>query len=734
MPGLHFLRLACTAAAVSLLGACGTGGAPPDPSDLRAAQLLGQLTLDEKIQLVHGIGHPAEGAGHIPGIARLGIPDLKSVDSASGINLAHSNATPLPAPIALAASWDPELAAEYGRLIGRELRTLGLAVGLGTGINLAREPRNGRTFEYLGEDPVLAGTLAARRTVATQEEKVVATIKHLGFNHQETRRFWSNSVVDERTMRELELLAFEIAVKEGRPGNVMCAYNLVNGHKACESRYLIDTVLKQEWGYPGVVQSDWVMAVTDTERAALAGLDEEQPGALDDSIGSYGMPTYFNQRLKAAVQDGRVPLSRLDDMVRRKLRTLHRIGLLDAPPGPRRPIDRQAGHTLARRIAAESMVLLKNTPPAGSATPLLPLPAEQVKSILVVGAHADVGVISGGGSARVPPQDEIDPVPCREPEKGSGPEVLFRACATYYPSSPLLALRAGAPQASVRFLDGRDAAAAATAAASADVAIVFASQWTSEQFDLPSLALPGPAADPVNHHYDQEALIRAVAARNPRTAVVLQTGTAVTMPWLGDVAAVLQAWYPGVKGGEAIADVLLGRVNPSGRLPLSFPRSEVDLPQPRISASELDVYYLEGLAMGYRWFDSRGIEPLFPFGHGLSYSRYAYSGLSASFDRHGDLQLRFTLKNTGERDGAEVAQVYAGLPAQAGEPPQRLVAWLKVRLAAGESRELTLSVPQQRLAVWDTLHHAWRLPTGRYTLHVGGSSRDPQALSTLVER
>ncbi|MCW7539919.1 glycoside hydrolase family 3 C-terminal domain-containing protein [Aquabacterium sp. A7-Y] len=718
----------------ALLAGCTSGGPPPDPSERRARELLTQLSLDEKIQLVHGVGEVPEGAGLIPGIPRLGIPDLRYVDSASGINLAGSGATPLPAPIALAATWDADLAEAYGRLIGQELRALGIAVGLGTGINLAREPRNGRTFEYMGEDPVLAGVLAARRTAATQQEQVVATIKHLGFNHQETRRFSSNSVVDERTMRELELLAFEIAVKEGRPGNVMCAYNLVNGLKSCESPYLIETVLKQDWGYPGVVQSDWVLAVTDTERAALAGLDEEQPGSLNDFVGSYGVQTFFNQRLKAAVQDGRVPADRLDDMVLRKLRTLYRIGLMDRPPGPRQPIDREAGHRLAHQIATEAMVLLKNDAPAAGSTPLLPLQPAALRSVLVVGAHADAGVISGGGSARVPPPDGIDPVPCTEPERQPGPEALFRACATYYPSAPLHALRERLPQAQLRYLDGRNAAAAAEAAAAADLAIVFASQWTSEQVDLASLALPGPTTDPTNHPYDQEALIRAVAARNPRTVLVLQTGTALTMPWLDAVPAVLQAWYPGVKGGEAIADVLLGAVNPSGKLPLTFPRGESDLPQPVISSTELDVVYREGLAMGYRWFDSRGLTPLFPFGHGLSYTQFAYSGLSAAAYGRGGVELRFTLANTGAREGAEVAQVYASLPASAGEPPQRLVGWQKVKLAAGERREVVIRIPRERLAIWDTGAHRWRVPSGSYTLRVGGSSRDAGAQSTTVRR
>lgn len=715
--------------AAGLLAACGGDDNTPT-ADQQARDLLAQMTLDEKIQLVHGEGYGVSaalgGAGVVKGIPRLGIPDLTNADSAGGVNVVGVNATPFPAPIALAASWDPALAHSYGSAVATELRVLGFAEGLGGGVNLAREPRNGRTFEYMGEDPVLAGNMIAQRTLGTQSQKVIATIKHFAGNEQETNRWTSNSVIDERTLHELYLLPFEIGVKDGAPGNIMCAYNLVNGEKACENRYLLTDVLKTDWGFKGIVQSDWFFAVTDTMRAANAGLDEEEAGAADDytptSLGSFALPvTYFNQKLKAAVQAGTVPLSRLDDMVQRKLRTLYASGVMASPPKAGGTIDQVAGNAAAQKVAEQSIVLLKNAVPTGATASLLPLSTTAAQNIVVIGGHADAGVISGGGSGGGPARDG-NAVTCLIPGAG-----LFSTCATWYKSSPLAAIKALAPNATVTFLDGSDAAAAATAAAAADVAIVFATQWQTEGQDLPNLSLPNNAADPANQAYDQNALITAVAAAAKRSVVVLETGTVVTMPWLGSVNAVVEAWYPGVQGGPAIANVLFGNVNPSGKLPLTFPQTEADLPQKTISATNLTVTYSEGLNMGYRWYDSQNITPLFPFGHGLSYTSFGYSGITTTANADGTATVGFTVKNTGVRAGAEVAQVYAALPSSAGEPPKRLVAWQKVQLAAGESKTVNINISTARMAVWNSTTHQWNTPSGSYTFFVGGSSRDTQS-------
>ncbi|SMG53613.1 beta-glucosidase family protein [Paraburkholderia susongensis] len=707
-----------------------------DLADMRAAALVAQLTLDEKIQLVHGTGMPTvglggpfpswvQGAGYIPGVSRLGIPALATADSAGGVNVQNAHATALPAPVALAASWNVQLAGIYGARIARELRVLGYAEGLGGGINLAREPRDGRTFEYMGEDPVLAGTMSAARTMGTQSQNVIATVKHYAFNDQETNRMTSNSVVDERTMRETELLAFEIAVREGRPGNVMCSYNLINGVYACQNPELLTTILKNEWGFKGKVQSDWT-ANHSTVASAMAGLDEEQPGDLGAAGASYGITSYFGSALKSAVQSGSVPVSRLNDMVFRRLRTMIALGVMDNPPTPGGSVDQTAGNRDALTVAHESMVLLKNASPDGSNQPVLPLAAGSLHSVVVIGGHADVGVISGGGSGGVPAADGNAVSGCQ-----SG-NPLLSTCATWYKSSPFNAIKAKAPQATVTFLDGTNAAAAASAAANADVAIVFATQWESEGSDLASLSLPDSKADPSNQSYDQNALINAVAARAKRTIVVLENGSPVTMPWLDSVHGVLEAWYPGVQGGQGIADILFGDVNPSGKLPITFPRQEADLPQPTIDANNLNVVYSEGLLMGYRWYDAKNIDPLFPFGYGLSYTSFSYSGLRTRTDHGGNVIATFTVTNTGSRAGAEVAQVYATLPPGLGEPPKRLVGWAKVGLNPGQSQQVNVVIPARRLATWNVTTHSWQVHGGSYEIWAESSSRDTNALSERV--
>ncbi|WP_448169033.1 beta-glucosidase [Burkholderia ambifaria] len=741
---LRYLAFAGACPLAFLLASCGgdatSNGVGDAAIDERAAALVAQLTTDEKIQLVHGAGLPAlsiggpfpawaKGAGYIPGVDRLGIPPIASADSAGGVNIVDSGATALPAPIALAASWDPQLASTYGKRIAIELRALGYAEGLGGGINLAREPRGGRTFEYMGEDPVLAGVMGAARTAGTQSQKVIATIKHLAMNGQETNRMTSNSVIDERVMRETELLAFEIAIKDGQPGNVMCSYNLVNGVYACENSYLLSTVLKNEWEFKGVAQSDWT-ATHSTVASALAGLDEEQPGdagADANKIADFPIVSYFGSKLKDAVATGRVPMSRLNDMVQRKLRTLIATGVMDSPPTPGGTVDRQAGNADALSIAQQSFVLLKNATASGAQNSVLPLSAGGVSSIAVIGGHADVGVLSGGGSGAVPAADGNAVATCQSP---SG--ALINVCATWYKSSPLAAIKAKAPDATVSYFDGTDTTAAANAAARADVAIVFATQWETEGFDLASLSLPDSKADPYNQQYDQNALIATVASRAKRIIVVLENGSPVTMPWLANVHGVLETWYPGVQGGQAIADVLFGDVNPSGKLPITFARQEADLPQPAIDGKALNVEYREGLLLGYRWFDANAIEPLFPFGFGLSYTTFAYSDMIARVDGANNVVVTFTVTNTGSRAGAEVAQVYATLPPGTGEPPQRLVGWTKVSLEPGRAQQVSISVPAQRFAIWDVDAHLWRINGGSYKLLAAGSSRDPRALSRTV--
>jgi len=673
--------------------------------DQRADLVLAQMTLDEKITLVHGTGgfdksgvRSNGGAGMIAGIPRLGLPDLQLADSAVGVRAAASRgrySTLLPSTIAEAATWDPKLAHDYGALIGRELRDQQYNVSLGGGMDLMREPRNGRNFEYAGEDPVLAGKMVAQFVRGLQEQKVIGDVKHFAFNDQETGRNIGNAKLGKRAMRETDLLAFEIAVTEGQPGMVMCSYNKVNGDWACENDYLMNQVLKKDWGFKGFVISDWG-GTHSTTKAVMAGLDNEEPG-----------DRYLGDPLKKAVQSGAIAKARLDDMVHRILRTEFAAGIIDDPPLGR-VVDPFGGAEIAQRIAEQASVLLKN------ANGLLPLNAAAVKSIAVIGSHADTSVLSGGGSAQVDPP-------------GGGPGV-FGGPPVWFPSSPLKAIRAGAPHASVRFNEGKDVASAAAIAKGAEVAVVFVNQPTSEGKDLATLTLPD----------NQDQLVSAIAAANPRTIVVMETGGPAAMPWIGQVGAALEVWYPGIRGAEATANILFGVVNPSAKLPATFAKSDAELPHPKVPGMNLlpansrdrmpdfDVDYSEGLKVGYKWFDAENKEPLFWFGHGLSYTTFAYSGLRASID-----SVSFTVRNTGPRAGAEIAQVYAALPADAKEP-RRLVGWDKIPLEPGESKTVTVRLDPKFLSIFNEQKDGWELLPGDYKLFVGGSFRETPLTATVT--
>ncbi|WP_061151447.1 beta-glucosidase [Caballeronia arvi] len=741
---VKFRRLGLTlSAAASVLSACGGGSNdssnnpalnPTDTaSDVRASAIVAQMTLDEKISQVHGAGTTCavSGASCIPGIPRLGIPDQVPTDSSAGVK------TSLPNNLALAATFDTQLAYAYGDLIGKEVRQLGFTESLGGGVNIARELRNGRNYEYLGEDPLLTGDFIVARTKAVQAHKVVSTVKHFAANSQETNRYTASSNVDERTLRELYLLPFEMAVKDSQVGNVMCAYNFVNGIKACQNAHLITDILKNEWGFKGKVQSDWELALDDGVQGANAGLDEEETGSANDYVlGPFGKYSQFNQRLKAAVQSGAVPTSRLNDMVKRKLRTLIEVGVLDdAPTATTIPADQlSAGAKFSQSVAEQSMVLLKNAVHTGSNNATLPLTASTTGKIVVIGGNADRAVMGGGGSGHAPGAD-ASVVACFRPGTKVGSAGVEPACAPWYASSPLSAIKSAAPNATVSYIDGTDAQAASAAASNADAAIVFATRFQSEDIDLPSLSLSNALTDPANQAYDQDALITAVSAKAKRVIVVLEVGTAVTMPWIDSVDSVLVAWYPGPQGGPAIADVLFGAANPSAKLPISFPKRDADLPEGPITGESLVYNYTEELNIGYRWFDAKQIEPLFPFGFGLSYTTYAYGNVSATPDGQGNFNVTFTVTNTGTRAGVETPQVYAGIPF-GGEPPKRLVAYQKVALAPGESKNVTLNVDAKRLGVWDDSSQKWILPGGSYSFYVGGSSRNVLATSggTVTQR
>ena len=690
--------------------------------DERASMVLKEMTIDEKISLLHGTGmvglspmsplaiHSNGGAGYTPGIPRLGIPPLQMTDAAYGVRMSGENgrySTALPSCVAGAASWDPQGGYEYGALIGREMRAQGYNMGLGGGVNLTREPRNGRTFEYMGEDPVLAGKMVASVIKGIQAQHVIGDIKHYAFNDQESGRNSVNITIDKRAGRESDLLAFEIGVEESEPGAVMCSYNRLDGDYACENKYLLNDVLKKDWNFKNFVITDWGAAHS-TVKASAAGMDQEQPGWI-----------FYGDELKKAVESGRVPKAEFDDHVQRILRAMFATGVVDNPPS-RSVVDAVGGLEVARKLEEQSIVLLKNE--GGQ----LPLDSSKIHSIAVIGPHADVGMISGGGSAQVDPPGGNAIMP---PGKGQTRWLE----PVWFPTSPLKSVRAKAAGATVEFNSGADPAAAAALAKNSDVAIVFAYQWESEDMDLPSLSLPE----------NQDALIAKVAEANPHTIVVLETGGPVTMPWVDKVSAIAEAWYAGSAGSDAVANVLFGDVNPSGKLPLTFPRSDADLPHPTIvkppaaslvkpgpepwkqiaaGLAPFQLTYDEGVKVGYKWYDAEKKPVLFAFGHGLSYTTFSYSNIRVTPGKNP--QVAFTLTNTGTRAGAEVAEVYASLPASASEPPKRLVGWSKVQLKPGESKEVTVEVNPKYLSIFNVEKNGWQLLPGEYNFMVGGSSQN----------
>jgi beta-glucosidase len=675
--------------------------------DARAELVLARLSLDQQIALLHGSmpvflgpkkpAHVQISAGWLPGLPEFGIPDLTESDASLGVANAgrkDDDATPLPSGMALAATWDAKTAFAAGAMIGKQARQKGFNVLLAGGANLLRDPRNGRNFEYLGEDPLLAGTLAGATIKGIQSNHIVSTTKHFALNDQETGRMVLDAKIDEAAFRESDLLAFEIAIETGHPGSVMCAYNRVGGTYACENPFLLTQVLRTDWKYPGWVMSDW--GAVHGVAAAKAGLDQESGQQLDKQV-------FFDKPLRAAVASGEISKARVHEMAHRYLRSLFAAGAVDHPIQAG-GLDTAADAQVAGRAGEQGIVLLKND---GGVLPLM----AGAKRIAVIGGHADIGVISGGGSSQViPPGSKTFPKPKGAPQWGGG--------QVYYPSSPLAAIKARAPSATVTFNDGEDPAAAAALAKASDVVVVFATQWSTEGMDI-AMSLDG----------GQDALVAAVAQANPRTAVVLETAGPVLMPWRDRAAAIVEAWYPGALGGEAIAKVLFGEVNPQGRLPATFPASVDQLARPVLpgadqhivetltpsTAKPFDVVYAEGSDIGYRAYARSGQTPLYPFGYGLSYTRFRYSGLKVTGGK--TLTASFTVTNAGARAGTDTPQVY--LTAGPKRTQQRLIGWSKVTLKPGEARQVTVTAPARMLANWDAGAHGWRLDGGAYRIAVG---------------
>jgi len=693
-------------------------------ADARAKLLVARMTVDEKFQMLHsyfGLGKDGgplpEGAvgsaGFVPGVPRLGIPSQQSADAGVGVTnpggiRKGDHATAMPSGPSTASSWNPQIAFTGGATMGREAWQQRFNILLAGSVNLQRDPRNGRNFEYAGEDPVLAGRLVGESIRGVQSQHVISTMKHFALNDMETSRNFHSAEIGEQAMRESDLLAFEIALDEGKPGSVMCSYNRINGTYGCEHDYLMNEVLKQEWKFPGFVMSDWG-GVHSGSKAALAGLDQQSAGEVFDKA------VYFDEPLRLAVAGGTVPQARLNDMVARILRTMFAHGNFDLPP-QHVPIDDEAGFAAAQRTVEEGSVLLRN---AGDVLPL----GKDVQRIVIIGGHADKGVIGGGGSSMVGwTARGTNAVPGVLPTTWPGPVI-------FHPSSPLEALRAERPDATIEYVDGRDVAAAARAAAAADVAIVFATQWSAESVDLPHMKLPD----------NQDTLIAGVAKANPMTVVVLETNGPVELPWLQQVPAILQAWYPGIRGGEAIAALLTGKVNPSGRLPVTWPVDASQLPRPHVNGLGFNPkqkpddtidYNIEGANVGYKWFAAKGLTPQFAFGHGLSYTQFQYDNLA--YTAMGQrLVATVDVRNTGKVAGADVAQLYLKMP-EGSTTPIRLIGFQKVTLQPGESRRIRIEAEPKAMASFDTADKQWKIAEGRYELQLSRSANEPLQTSPIV--
>ncbi|WP_328996142.1 glycoside hydrolase family 3 C-terminal domain-containing protein [Kribbella sp. NBC_01245] len=676
--------------------------------DERAGRLLGLLTFDEKVSLLAGddlfgvLGGEGTHTGTSDGVERVELPTTFYSDGPAGPR--QGKATAMPSPLGLAATFSPLWAQRHGAVVGNEVKHKGNDVVFAPTVNIMRTPLAGRTFEGYGEDPYLSARTGVAWLRGAQSEGVIGNVKHFAANNQEGQlavppltgligsRFTTNAVIDDRTLREIYLPAFEAAVKEAGVGSVMCSYNRVNGQWACENQRLLNEILKQEWGFKGFVLADYG-ATHSTANQLNNGLDfEPWPGL-----------SYSPLAVKGALLTSQAGSAAVDEHVRRILRTLFAFGFFDRPAyaDDETRIDKPGHARTAGEVAEQAITLLRNDG-------ILPLDATKLGRIALIGEEAEQFKTGGGSS-------QIDPYSFTTPRKG-------------------IERRVGADK--VTYDDGSDADRAASVAAAAEVAVVFASDKASEGSDKASLDIDSGQAG------DQDALIEKVAAKQPNTIVVLETGGPVLTPWRSKVRGLLEAWYPGAEGGTALARVLFGDVDPGGRLPVTFPRGERDLPttggDPEAYPGVLEnAVYKEGVLVGYRWYDARGVTPAYPFGYGLSYTSFAYSDLRIARGTPGSrvaASVSVKVTNTGKRTGTAVPQLYLGLPNPAvgvEQPPKQLKGFEKVTLAPGNSARVTFQLDERALSYWSTEAGDWRVAPGCYDVQVGSSSRHLPLQSTI---
>ena len=699
-------------------------GLPPAAAEAKARAVEAKMTDDERFGLIKNLmvvnfrtmkrdqrvpAHIPQMAGWTPGVPRLGIPDLVMTDASLGITnpgngRRNADGTPdsgtaLPAGLLMGSTFNASLAYRAGAMLGDEARQRGFNVHLGGGINLMRDVHNGRNFEYFSEDPYVSGVMGAEVVKGTQSTGVMAMLKHLSLYAQETNKFRLDTRIDPAAHRESDLLAFEIGIERGNPGSLMCAYQKINGTYACGNKSVLDLDVKQAIGFKGFIMSDW-KAVYSADYA-MQGLDMQSGAQLDQQ-------EWFDAPLRQLMAEGKFPRARLSDMVRRVLYAVYASGI-DQWSGPQATPDLAAHRALALDIARQGTVLLKNDG-------ILPLTPSGKKTIAVIGGHGNLGTVLGGGGSSL-----------MQPTGGTALDIQLGgegALARLFnlkliAPGPVDAIKKEWPEATVIYNPGLFTAQAVALARRADIVILNGIRFEGEGYDLPDMSLPA----------GQDELFDAVLDANPNSIVILQTGNPVAMPWHHKAKAIIQAWYQGQAGATALAEIITGRVNPSGRLAMTWYASVEQTPHPTLVGAEFApdaqdsvVDYKEGAEIGYRWLAKTGQKPLFPFGHGLGYTTFSYSDLKATGGK--TVKVTFTVRNIGERAGADVPQVY--LTEAPGERRQRLLGFERVELQPGQSRSVIVEADARLLARYDGRASQWRIAKGVHRIAVGKDANDVQ--------
>ena len=663
---------------------------PKAPTEVRVSDLLGRLTQPEKFSLLSL--QQMEGLT-TPPIPRLGIPAIRTADAPQGVRDGQS--TFFPMGIVMASTWDPPLIHRVGVALGQEAKAHNRQIIYGPDVNIHRSPQGGRNFESFSEDPFLSARLAVAYIQGEQSEGVATCVKHYACNEQETDRMSVNVQVDERALREIYLPAFYASCHQAQAWSIMPALDRVNGSFSAENTHLLSDILKTEWGYDGMILGDWG-SIHDTAAAINAGNDMEMPH-----------PNHYSPIALQAALDGKlITQAQIDDMVRRILRLMARTGLLDGKPPAGGALNTPEHQKLALQVAQEGITLLKNT------GHLLPLDRAKIKTIAVIGPNAAVNSLGGRWSADVHPFDSVSVLDALKKKLGDKVAVSFaEGCPRTAPAG------------------GTSVADAAALAGKADVAIVVVgldNNIEGENLDPPSLRLPG----------DQDKLIQAVAAANKNTIVILVNGTHILMDqWLAKTPGVIESWYAGQDAGTAVADVLFGDVNPSGKLPDTLAVRREDYPDfGNYPGSGGNVRYAEGLYVGYRHFDKHNVAPLFPFGYGLSYTTFAYSGLLVPpvMKRGQTVPVKVTIQNTGKRAGDEIVQLYVhDLAPKVDRPVRELKGFQRVSLKPGEKKQVVFPLDEGALAYYNVQFHRWKSNEGAYAIEIGASSRDIRAKGIL---